>query len=138
MHPIPKHIYIIATLALLAFMLWRWTEPKTDPQKQVVIEEKIVEKEKEVVKWKKQKETIKYVTKFDTIVNKEIIYKELLKCDSIVKIDSAIIAGQDTIISDQKELIAISEKEIKKQKRKLLFTKIGAGVVIVATILLAK
>jgi hypothetical protein len=137
MHPVAKHIYIILSLALLAHILLRWTEPKTEPQKPI-IEEKIVEKEVEVVKWKAQKEKIIYTTKFDTVVTKEIIYKELLKCDSIVKIDSVIIAGQDTIITEQKELIALSEKEVKKQKRKLLFTKVVAGGVIVATILLVK
>jgi hypothetical protein len=137
MHPVGKHIYISVSIILLAFMLWRWTEPKTEPQKPI-IEEKIVEKEVEVVKWKAQKEKIIYTVKFDTVVTKEIIYKELLKCDSIVKIDSVIIAGQDTIIAEQKELLTISEKEIKKQKRKLLFTKVVAGAVIVATLLLVK
>jgi hypothetical protein len=136
MHPVAKHIYIIASLALLAFMLWRLTEPKEIHTH--TIENKIATEEKEVIKWKDQKEKIKYVTKFDTIVTKEIIYKELIKCDSVVKIDSIIIARQDTIIADQKELIYLSEKEVKKQKRKLVFTKIVAGVAIVTTILLAK
>ncbi|HET6224677.1 MAG TPA: hypothetical protein VFF27_00265 [Bacteroidia bacterium] len=137
MHPVPKHIYIIFSLALLALILWRWTEPKEVVHTHT-IQDKIVTEEKEVVKWKAQKEKIIYTTKFDTIVTKEIIYRELLKCDSIVKIDSSIIAGQDTIIADQKELIALSEKEVKKQKRKLVFTKVVAGAVIVATILLVK
>jgi phosphate uptake regulator len=66
----------------------------------------------------------------------DTLYVELLKCDSIVKIDNRIIASQDTIIADQKELIAINVKEIKKQKRKILFTKIGSGIIIVAVLLL--
>jgi hypothetical protein len=107
--------------------------------------EKIVEKEKEVIKWKQAKEKIKYITEFDTIVTKEIIYQELIKCDSVVKISDSIIVAQDTIIADQKQVIAIVEsnnsvlkKDLKKQKRKTLLTKIGAGAAIVITILLAR
>ncbi len=137
MHPVPKHIYIILSFALLALILWRWSEPREVIHTHT-IQDKIATKEKEVVKWKEQKEKIIYTTKFDTIVKKEVIYRELLKCDSIVKIDSSIIARQDTIISEQKELLTLSEKEVKKQKRKLVFTKVVAGAVIVATILLVK
>lgn len=108
-----------------------------------VIKEKIIEKEKEVVKWKEKKAKIVYTTIFDTLVTKETIYAELQKCDTIVKIDSVIIASQDTIILDQKQVISIIEsdnlelkKQVKKEKRKNLFTKIGAGIVIVAILLL--
>lgn len=133
MNPIVKHIYIIASIALLAVMLWRFTEPA---QEQNHLQEKIITKETEVIKWKAQKGSIEYRTIFDTLATIDTVYKELIKCDSIVKIDSLIIAGQDTIIAEQKELIDISEKEGKKQKRKLFFTKVVAGAVVLVTILL--
>jgi hypothetical protein len=110
-----------------------------------VIKEKIVEKEKEVVKWKQAKEKITYITHFDTVVTKEFVIGELIKCDSIVKIDSVIIASQDTIIADQKQVIVIVEsdnsklkRDLKKQKRKNTITKIVAVVVIVGSIILTR
>lgn len=109
-----------------------------------IIKEKIVEKEKEVIKWKEKKGKIIYRTKFDTLATIDTLYIELIKCDSIVKIDSIIIADQDTIIKDQKQVINIVEKsneslkkDLKKEKRKSLLTKIGAGVAIIITIILS-
>jgi hypothetical protein len=110
-----------------------------------VIKEKIVTQEKEVVKWKAQKDKIVYRTKFDTLATIDTVYIELIKCDSIGKIDSSLIASQDTIIVDQKKLIAnceantqVLKKEIKKEKRKGLLTKIGAGIIIFLTIIAVK
>lgn len=104
----------------------------------------IIEKEVEVIKWKAQKDRIVYDTIFDTLATKETIYVELIKCDSVVKISDSIIASQDTIIADQKELITIVEsnnsvlkKDLKKQKRKNTIIKIGSGIAIVLTFLLA-
>lgn len=130
------------------------------------IKTKIEAKEKEVEVLKEKKKGISYTTSFKgfkplamakdtmdkhTMANHgqdcdtmaQVIYVELLKCDSMVKIDDVIIANQDTIIADQKKVISIVEadngklkKEVKKQKRKTLLTKIGSGIVIVAVILL--
>jgi hypothetical protein len=143
-----KRFYITLFFLVIAFVMWDISEKLS--KKDTVIEDKsdsiitkIEYKEKEVIKWKEQKESIKYITKFDTLVTVKIVYKELMKCDSVVKIDSAIIAGQDTIIGDQKELIALSEaekerlkKEVKREKRKVLITKIGSGIIIGAVLLL--
>jgi hypothetical protein len=103
-----------------------------------VIQEKIIEKEKEVIKWKEAKSKIHYRTKFDTVATIDTVYAELLKCDTIVKMDSIIIASQDTIIIDQKELISSYKKDLKREKRKTFFTKVVAGVAIIVTILLVK
>lgn len=119
--------------------------PEIQEVEKEVIKEKIVEKEKEVIKWKQAKEKITYITHFDTIVTKEVIYGELIKCDSVVKLDSVIIASQDTIIADQKQVITIVEsdnsalkKDLKKQKRKNTITKIVAVVVIVASFVIQR
>lgn len=98
----------------------------------------------EVEKLKEGKTKFIYRTKFDTITVEKVLI-ELQKCDTIVKIDSVIIAKQDTIIKGQEEIItelhlenAYLEKDFKKQKRKLLVTKIIAGVVIFLTILASR
>jgi hypothetical protein len=108
-----------------------------------VIKERVIVREKEVIKWKEKKAEIHYRTKFDTLVTIDTVYKELIKCDSVVRIDSVIIAVQDTIIRDQKEVINILEtdnqaqkKEVKRQKRIALITKIISGVAIVVSIIL--
>jgi hypothetical protein len=110
-----------------------------------VIKEKIIIQEKEVIKWKEAKSKIVYRTKFDTLATIDTVYAELKKCDTIVKVDSIIIAKQDTIIVGQKELIQNCENQLKslnskinKEKRKTLLTKIGAGIAIIITILLVK
>lgn len=79
----------------------------------------------------------------DSLLNE--VYNNLLECDTTNKINESIIDGQDSIITGQKELIETYEgetksllKEIKKEKRKNLITKIGAGIAIVITILLVK
>lgn len=101
--------------------------------------------EKEVKVLKEGKEKRSYKTTFDSSSTIDTVKIELAKCDTIVKIDSVIMAKQDTIIIDQKELIETYEgetksllKEVKKEKRKTLFTKIVAGVAIIVTILLVK
>jgi hypothetical protein len=121
------------------------------------IKKRIEVKAKEVDSLKEVKKKIKYITDFpelkpdsiSTIKDCDsiapIIYYNLIKCDSVVKIDSNIRASQDTIIIKQKELLVLSEaekealkKQVKKEKRKTLFTKVVAGVAIVVTILLVK
>jgi predicted nucleic acid-binding Zn ribbon protein len=147
-----KPIYYILLGFVLGILLFYWGSiyfekpiPVIDHQKETIIKDSIIYQEKEVIKWKKAKSEIRYITEFDTLATIDTVLVELIKCDSAVKIDSNIIAGQDTIIVKQKELIALSEaekealkKEIKRQKRKTLFTKVVAGVVIVVTILLLK
>jgi hypothetical protein len=131
-----------------------------------VIKEKIITKEKEVDLLKEEKKGITYKTTFKGLKptkdssSKEIIcdtikvdcdslaneiYVELIKCDSIVKLDSAIIQAQDTIIIAQKELIAdceqdntILKSDLKKQKRKNFFTKVAGVVVVAITVLLMR
>jgi hypothetical protein len=133
------------------------SENQADHQKVKDIKTKIEGKAKEVDSLKEVKKKIKYTTNFpelkpdsiSTIKDCDsiapIIYYNLIKCDSVVKIDSNIIASQDTIIVKQKELIELSEaekealkKDLKREKRKTLFTKVVAGVAIVVTILLVK
>ncbi len=99
----------------------------------------------DVIKWKESKSKIVYRTKFEPTVTIDTVLVNLKKCDTIVKIDSVIIhrqdtiiVHQDTIIVQQEELIEDLNKDIKKQKRKLLFTKILAGAIIVLTIFVAK
>jgi hypothetical protein len=73
----------------------------------------------------------------------QIIYDNLLKCDTSNQISDKIIANQDSIIADQKEVITLGEienaslkNEVKKQKRKNIITRFGAGIIIVAILLL--
>jgi len=107
------------------------------------VEYKISLKEKEVIKWKQAKEKIVYKTKFDTIATIDTVYIELIKCDSVVKIQDSIIVKQDTIILDQNQIIEL-QKEVEKQhkkenrklKRKLFFTKVVAVVVVAGLITL--
>jgi hypothetical protein len=145
-----KYLSHILVFLLGCLLTYCGTEQFKEPcpeyveSKQVeVIKEKIVVKEKEVIKWKEKKGSIIYTTKFDTLATIDTIYVELLKCDSIVKIDSQIIFIQDTIIADQKEAITLGEienaslkNEVKKQKRKNIITRFGAGIIIVAILLL--
>jgi hypothetical protein len=136
-----SHILVGLLVFLLTyFSMNRCTEykPIVEIQKEIVIKDSIITKEKEVIKWKKLKGEIKYDTIFDTLTTKETIYINLIKCDSVVKVDNIIIADQDTIIEKHKTLIELKEKEIKRQKRKTFFTKVVAGVAIIVTILLLK
>jgi hypothetical protein len=110
-----------------------------------VIKEKITTKEVEVLKLKESKSKIVYRTLFDTMATMDTIYVELIKCDSVVKIDSVIIQEQDTIIIDQKELIqavetdnTVLKSDLKKQRRKNFLTKVVAGLAIVVTILVSR
>src|SRR5436190_22128017 len=128
--------FIIALLVLTIILLfWNGCAKKANPIIRIipveVIKEKIVTIEKEVVKWKDQKTKIIYKTHFDTLATIDTVIVELIKCDSIVKIDALIIAGQDSIIVDKNIIISgfeaeqqEHEKEVKQIKKKLLFTKI--------------
>jgi hypothetical protein len=147
-----KPIYYILLGFIIGVLLFYWGSiyfekpiPDPEPQKETIIKDSIIYQEKEVIKWKKAKSEIHYVTEFDTLATIDTVLVELIKCDSVVKIDSNIIASQDTIIIKQKELITLSEaekdslkKELKREKRKTFFTKVVAGVAIVVTILLLR
>jgi hypothetical protein len=130
------------------------------------IKAKIDVKEKEVSILKEEKKGIAYTTSFkgfkpkipvghpkDSVVGDtvpsdcdtmaQVIYIELLKCDTINKISDKIIDNQDTIIADQKEIITLNEmenaglkNEVKKERRKNILTRFGAGIIIVAILLL--
>jgi hypothetical protein len=102
--------------------------------------------------FKEKKAKIVYRTKFDILATIDTVYIELIKCDSIVKIDAKIITGQDSLIYDlgqvikaygtinvaQKQIIIEAEKshkkEVRKLKRKLFFTKVGGVALIVGII----
>lgn len=138
-------ILIAALLAVLCLHTCSGPEVKTVYNKDTVysLTKRVEYREKEVVKWKQAKDKIVYRVP-DTIETKEVIYKELLKADTIIKIDNQIIASQDSIIFDQKQIIHIQEiqnkdlvKENKKLKRKAVATKIIAGAAIVLVIFLA-
>lgn len=142
--------YIIGLLTfLLIIILWDGCEKKPEIIIKIdtieVIKHKVDTLEKQVIKWKEQKTKIVYKTYFDTLATIDTVFIELIKCDSIIKIDSVIIAKQDTIIQDQALIIAgfeaekeEYEHEIKKGKRKLLLTKVLVGAVILCTILFVK
>ncbi len=141
MKPIYHFIFGVIVGLLLLYLGYEYFQkpiPDPDPKKEIVIQERIVEKEVEVTKWKEQKVLIKYRTIFDTLATIDTVLVELIRCDSVVKIDNIIIADQDTIIEKHKALIELKEKEIKREKRKTFFTKVVAGVVIVVTIILLK
>lgn len=110
-----------------------------------VFKDKIVIQEKEIIRLKEQKAKIIYRTKFDTLATIDTVYVELIKCDSVVKLDSSIIFEQDTIIQEQKKIIGIQAEEIgglikqvKKERRKILISKVVAVVGLVLTIFLLK
>lgn len=110
-----------------------------------VIKSRIDTIEVEVVKLKQAKTKIIYRTIFDTLATIDTVLIELKKCDTIVKIDSVIIKDQETIIEGQEDVIGLIEtdnkalqKQIKKEKRKLILTKIGAVAVIILTIIAVK
>lgn len=106
-----------------------------------IIKQRIDTVKVEVIKLKDAKTKFIYRTKFDTLATIDTVLIELKKCDTIVKIDSVIIQKQDTIIKEE-EIIGDLDlenqyltKEVKKAKRKLIFTKILAGIAIVLTII---
>jgi hypothetical protein len=147
-----KPIYYILTGFIIGILLFycglEYFEkpiPVVDHKKETIIKDSIIYREKEVIKWKKLKGEIKYDTIFDTLATKETIYINLIKCDSVVKIDNKIIKADSSIKAGKDSLISICEfdkealkKQVKREKRKTLFTKVVAGVAIVVTILLLK
>lgn len=119
-------------------------EKKVKPEYKEVdsLKQKIDTIKIDVVRWKEAKAKIKYRTKFDTLTKIDTVLLNLRNCDTIVKIDSIIIHKQDTIIQFQEDIIydldsynQELESEKKKIKRKLFFTKVLAGVVIILTII---
>lgn len=136
-----KNWIIIILVAILVVMVGlKSCEPVQEKQqiKEIhdtikVIEKQIEKQAIEVVKWKKSKSEIHYVTQFDTLATFDTVYVELVKCDSIVKIDSLIIASQDTIIKEQTKIINKNDEEIKlvkKSGRKRERKGFGLGFVI--------
>ncbi len=120
-----KNYLIIALAAIVAILatLKACEKSPEDPQIKAihdtiqVVKEKIVEKEKEVVKWKQAASKIRYVKEFDTLATFDTVYVELIKCDSSNAIKDIVIADQDTIINDQKVVIAKREEELKLEKK---------------------
>jgi hypothetical protein len=105
------------------------------------IEYRVDTNKKKVKKWKHQKERIKYDTIYVNSV--DTLYINLIKCDSVANIQDSIISKQDTIITDQATIIELqkeiekdNKKENRKLKRKLLFTKVGAVLIVVGIITL--
>jgi hypothetical protein len=125
-------------------------------------EDSVAMLKKEVALLKEENKSLRtkkyvYKTDFDSTATKSQVLNELIKCDSAVKGQELIVANQDsiigkqdqviskqdTIIADQKEVISILEtdnmqqrKEVKRQKRIALITKIIGGVAIVVSMLL--
>ena len=104
---------------------------------------------KQVDSLKAHKAKIVYRTKFDTLATIDTVIIELIKCDSVVKVSDSVIVKQDEksqalaeALSEsekaqdiQNELIDTKDKDLKytkkllrKEKRKLLFTRIGIVV----------
>lgn len=145
--PKPYLVILILSVAFIVAVLSKCEKPvykdRTDTIE--IIKSRIDTVEKEVVKWKEAKTHIVYRTKFDTLATIDTVLIELKKCDTIVKIDSIIIQKQDTIIQDQRVIIDDLDldkkeltKEVKRQKRKLIFTKILAAAIIITSIIILK
>lgn len=142
--------YIIGALVIIAIiLLWMRactpvpvsTKAQAIHDTITVVKERIRVETKEVVKWKQAKANIHYVTKFDTLATVDTVIVELVKCDSIVKIDSVIIAKQDTIIVQKDQLLTVKDQEIKevkkvgrKAKRKAFFKGIATGAAVAISV----
>jgi len=106
----------------------------------------------------KIKTKIVYRTKFDTLATIDTVYIELVKCDSIVRLDSIIIGKQshqiksmyevinlqdsvdfkkDTLILNKDSDIKALKKEVRKQKRKVVVTKIVAVLAVAVIIVVS-
>lgn len=168
-------IYILLGVIGIMYLLWPSpTEPVIDRTQEAKLyvlingltaENKDLKKSAlkdsiEITTHKEVKTRIIYKTRFDTLATVDTIYVELIKCDSIVRLDSVIIGKQDhqiktiyTVIENQDKIITSKEslligkdseikakdKALKKEHRKVIFTKIvavvGLGVVIVLSLL---
>ena len=112
---------------------------------------------KQVDSLKARKAKIVYRAKFDTLATIDTVIVELIKCDSVVKVSDSIIIKQDeksqalveALNESEKaqeiqvELLDTKDKDLKytkkllrKEKRKLLFTRIGIVVATVALIVI--
>lgn len=97
----------------------------------VYIFKTIIEKHTDTVeRLKTIRGKIEYRTKFDTLATIDTVLVELLKADTIIKIDKRIILMQDTIVHEQARIIEIQgdsintlNDELKKEKRKVRFFK---------------
>lgn len=138
--------YLLITFGLVIILLLglRACAPTPMTPKQLVIhdtlkvlETKIVETKKEVVKWKKIKGEIEYVTNFDTLATIDTVIVELIKCDKEVKTDSIIIAALDSTVAYQDIALKLKDKLLKenkkitrKEKRKAFFEGLGVGYIL--------
>lgn len=62
---------------------------------------------------------------------------QVLKLEEVVSNDSTIILSKDSIITLSNEVIQNQDKQLKKEKRKALFLKIGAGIALTVAIVLS-
>lgn len=103
-------------------------------------------KDKAYKELEKKKSKVVYRTKFDTLATIDTVVVELIKCDSVAKISDTMIDNRnekiqalvnalnacDTAQVIQSEIIESKDKDLKatkkalrKEKRKLFFTRIG-------------
>lgn len=141
---IKNYLLIAFGLIIILLLGLRACTPNPMTPKQIIIhdtlkvlETKIVETKKEVVKWKKIKGEIEYVTTFDTLATIDTVIVELIKCDKEVKTDSIIIAALDSTVASQDIALQFKDKQIKynkkttrKEKRKAFFAGLGIGYVL--------
>lgn len=141
---IKNYLLIVFGLVIVCFLALKACEqPAMTPKELLihdtikVLETKIVETKKELVKWKQAKAKIEYVTTFDTLATIDTVIVELIKCDREVNIDSIIIADLDSVIASQDIELKFKDKLIKdnkktnsKEKRKAFFAGIGIGYVL--------
>jgi hypothetical protein len=156
-----KNLVIVVLVALLAVLsLFKCEQEPRRPEVRYevihdtiqVITERIVEKKKAVAKLKQSKSDLPtYTVTFDSTATRDTIYVELVKCDSIVQVDSIIIASQDIIIEDQSKVIELQDtliqavqsdlkaekKANRRLKKKLFFTKVGAVLCVLAVVAIA-
>lgn len=95
-----------------------------------------------VEKLKTLRGKIEYRTKFDTLATVDTVLIELLKADTIIKIDTKIIARQDTIIAYQGRIIEfqgdsieVLNSDLKKEKKKVKIFKVTTVAVLLLNLI---
>lgn len=113
---------------------------------------------KEVSYLKSKRSKIVYKKDFDTLATIDTVIVELIKCDSVVAISDTIIEKQEEqietitdalneseniqviqadIIKEKDIEISKTKKELKKEKTKLILTKVGGIIIIAGVIILS-
>lgn len=131
---------IIAGFALGMYCITGCSEKPNYSKDSVYVYKTEIKKQTDTVeKLKVLRGKIEYRTKFDTLATIDTVLIELLKADTIIKLDTKIIARQDTIIAYQGRIIEfqgdsieVLNNNLKKEKKKV---KIWKGIAAIFAIL---